>query len=145
LAEATTLIDLTANQLTGLLEQVAVNGEPPDRVEPMIQVWLETDRLTPRHAAVIFNRSFSPSLRQTLLAVLSEGRQTILNAVSILAVLEQIGWGQVRYDYRESPAGWECRAQWQTFEVLLVASSKTAARSQAALKLLEAWNLALEQ
>jgi exoribonuclease R len=138
LNEAVTLTDITANQLTSLLERSDVEGEQTAALEELIERWLESERLTPRHAAVILTRPFSPALRQKLVKTVAASQHPTLNAISILTVLEQMGVGAVSYTYQDHEAGWSCRVQWQTFEAVVVAGSKSAARAAAALRILEA-------
>ena len=126
---------VTANQLAGLLERADESGEVSEGLRGALAIWLQEDRLTARHAALILSGSFDRELQEQVLAVVEEGRPH-LNAVSVGNTLGQLGKGAVAYRYESEGGRWRCFGQWQQLAAMAVATSKSDSRSQCARELL---------
>ena len=132
---------VTSNQLAGLLERADESGEVSEGLRAALEVWLQEDRLTARHAALILAGQFDRSLQEKVFEVVGRGKPH-LNAVSVGNTLGQLGKGEIVYRYEPEGDRWRCQAQWQQLAAMATASSKSEARSQCALELL---NLAIRQ
>ena len=136
LESPTEFIQVTSNQFTGLLERAGESGEVSQALEQLIHKWIEEDKFTPRHAAVILSRSFDGHIRQRALQAVMQNTPT-LNAVSVLNSMEQIGLGTLKYGYSGAGTDWSCQLSWQSFLETGRGKSKSEARAIVSLRMLE--------
>ena len=129
------IASVTANQLAGLLERAGESGEVPPGLAAALEGWIEQERLTARHAALILSGRFDRQLQEQVLERVSQGSPQ-LNAVSVGNTLGQLGRGEIAYRYEPEGDRWRCFGSWLEYEVAATASNKAEARSQCALALL---------
>ena len=131
------LTNLTSNQFSGLLEQAGESGEVSEGLVQQLQRWMSEDKFTPRHAAVVLNGEFDAEIREQVLAAVLENRP-MLNAVSVMNSIGQLGFGAADYCYSGEGTDWQCQLTWQGLATTGTGQSKSASRAMAASEMMKA-------
>ncbi len=128
---------LTSNQFSGLLEQASDTGELSEALRGQLQRWMNEDKFTPRHAAVVLNGKFDTDIKERVLAAVLEN-QPMLNAISVINSMGQLGYGGADYRYSGEGTEWQCQLVWQNHSALGLGQSKSTSRTMAANEMMKA-------
>ena len=128
--------NLTSNQFSGLLEQAGDTGEASEALLQQLQRWMNEDKFTPRHAAVVLNGKFDSDVKEAVLSAVLENRP-MLNAISVVNSMGQLGYGTANYRYSGAGTEWQCQLTWQNHSTLGLGQSKSTSRMTAANEMMK--------
>ncbi|MGK7912723.1 MAG: RNB domain-containing ribonuclease [Synechococcus sp.] len=130
------LTNLTSNQFSGLLEQAAESGDASVPLLEQLHCWMAEDKFTPRHAAVVMNGKFEAEVKDRVLGAVLEN-QPMLNSISVINSMGQLGFGEATYRYSGEGTEWQCQLVWQEHSAFGLGQSKSTARTMAANEMMK--------